>query len=131
MTHMAENTEREARTEATKETISRVRKLLHRVHSDKAGGGTEQLVPILNEILKFPNDLEGWSDEMHTQYPKGSEVVFAGLAKDGTLREPKSFPLRRPEVFLKMVEEFLNTGDVSPELVADDAEGDHEESEEK
>src|SRR3989344_3537671 len=133
----SERPRKEVRTPETNKVISEVRQLLRRVHTDQLGGtGTEagvgqELTQILDEVLKFPNDLKGWSHELRERYPLGSKVRLIGLTPTSEVRAPQEVPLRRPEVFLKMLRAYLDTGSIPEKLIADDAEGSGEETEEQ
>ena len=105
---------------------SEARQLLQRVHPDKFSQMAPQyvplvdkLIPLLDKVMKNPHDLDNWGDDIDMRYPnKGDIVELVGFAKDGTtIREPRPIALRRPEIFLKMLREYLDTGTISEKLL--------------
>ena len=84
----------------------------------------ETISHLLYEVLKSADNMSHWSYEVRQRLPVGSEITLVAI-RDGALIPPKTVPLRRPEVFLKMYETYLETGDVPAELINDDAEAEH------
>jgi hypothetical protein len=113
---------------------SRARKMLMNVHTDRFANSPElikpasTLVSLLQEISAFPDDPDNWQASTEETMPLGTEITLIGEAPDGTIRPPLVVPLRRPEVFLKMLETYLATGSVPADLIADDSEASDEET---
>ncbi len=113
----------------------RVKDVLKRIHFDKIRHLSEEqaemsrkVTSILYDALDLP-DLNRWSVALRDEYPKGTMVTLVG-EKDGQLLKPIDVPLNRPEIFLKMYESYLETGEVPEDLVADNTEEEVAEDEE-
>lgn len=113
----------------TEELIeSQARFLLKRVHPDVVGAYApelksiqERLVPLLEKIIKRPEDMRNWGNDIRKQYFRqgpDSTIQIAGLAPDKTtVRPPLTIPLKGPSTFIKMLHQYLDAGSVSQKYI--------------
>ena len=98
---------------------SRARALLMKLHPDQLrSNDASHLISLLKELSAHPDDTENWSLDVRKNAPRGANVLFIAPG-----REPRSLPLRKPSTFLKMLEAFVETGEVPQELIDDESEG--------